>query len=352
MSISTLQDPTKAHDVLDDIESCFWVLLYTALHYFKVKSGGLDLRILDECNEHVVNGKFITTGGLQKLKALGKDIRHLEFESRPLTSAIRAFAKVLSEYHDAKEAYEKASSSDNDAKATQEVVMEVEGIDDKEKQEREERRQQYLKELEEDDLKTEDLKKLKRKYDVTRRHLEGVYAVRDELDEALAMADWPKGNDAVQDQHPKKTANAERKALDKTRDSQQIEAYRQYREGNSGVFPAIGLNPLPMALHSSIGEKRRQPHEPTDDDDRGEGPSNSRAKRSRPTRAPVTPPLKPLRARKPRAERLGSKSKSRESSRSGPRTRSQDSVRTVGSQNQDYDGVRTRSRSRKLGLIN
>ena len=48
MSIALLQNPEKKHDVLDDIESVLWTMLYGSLHWFTYEI--LDGSLLDIAN--------------------------------------------------------------------------------------------------------------------------------------------------------------------------------------------------------------------------------------------------------------------------------------------------------------
>ncbi|CAL1712414.1 unnamed protein product [Somion occarium] len=53
-SILLLRHPKKGHDIHDDLESSFWVLLYISLHYFEHNQGIiLDFSFFDEYKKHV-----------------------------------------------------------------------------------------------------------------------------------------------------------------------------------------------------------------------------------------------------------------------------------------------------------
>ena len=59
MSARLLSNPEKCHEIHDDIESCLWVLVCVAWHFFKHKSSYVvDLRnILDDRQEIILEGK-------------------------------------------------------------------------------------------------------------------------------------------------------------------------------------------------------------------------------------------------------------------------------------------------------
>ncbi|KAH8099798.1 hypothetical protein BXZ70DRAFT_941106 [Cristinia sonorae] len=48
LSAGLASDPTKEHTILDDLESCYWVLLYQGIHYFRSTATVRALRIFDE----------------------------------------------------------------------------------------------------------------------------------------------------------------------------------------------------------------------------------------------------------------------------------------------------------------
>ncbi|KAI0074797.1 hypothetical protein K474DRAFT_1709534 [Panus rudis PR-1116 ss-1] len=66
MSTRLLQDRQKSHDIDDDLESTFWVLLYTAVHHCK-HTGQFDSDIFDEVSVTYHNGSRVTCGGFAKL---------------------------------------------------------------------------------------------------------------------------------------------------------------------------------------------------------------------------------------------------------------------------------------------
>ncbi|KAH8099843.1 hypothetical protein BXZ70DRAFT_222102 [Cristinia sonorae] len=66
LSVDLARHPYKNHDILDDLESCFWVLLWQAIHHLKSSADYTDLEIFKEQNNF---GKTVAMlkGGSWKL---------------------------------------------------------------------------------------------------------------------------------------------------------------------------------------------------------------------------------------------------------------------------------------------
>ncbi|KAI0344262.1 hypothetical protein BDW22DRAFT_1148355 [Trametopsis cervina] len=107
--IKTLREwpSTKAHGIIDDVESCFWVLYYTAIHYYRRSSGYPNLLLFDEHEEQITDGVIVRVGGVFKFSALTFDRKSMAiFESQPMTRVIRTFSNVISDYNPFDEATE------------------------------------------------------------------------------------------------------------------------------------------------------------------------------------------------------------------------------------------------------
>ncbi|KAI0341720.1 hypothetical protein BDW22DRAFT_1358563 [Trametopsis cervina] len=160
MSIAILQDPTKVHSIIDDVESCFWVFFYMACHYFPIKQGRPNLaKLFDEVSEQVGDdGKIYYIGGDAKATALWFDgiTGTIVFKSPPLTQAINDFADLLGLYYSCQET---AKRYPNDRTAQERL-----------------------------DTITTQLEKI-----------EDILAI---FDRAIASGDWPEDDDAVADQFP------------------------------------------------------------------------------------------------------------------------------------------------------
>lgn len=159
MSIDILQNEKKAHSIYDDIESTFWVFYHTALHFFKIKSydpiqGKPSLDIFDEMQTKTgAEGQIVYFGGDLKHAALTKNkITTVQFECAPLTKALHEFASTLRKYH----LWRDAINEDERAPHKQAV-----------------------------------------------RDMEDVDPLIDRLQKLIDTGDWPKGDDAVEDQYPK-----------------------------------------------------------------------------------------------------------------------------------------------------
>ncbi|CAL1708568.1 unnamed protein product [Somion occarium] len=84
ISVALLQEPSKSHEVHDDLESCFWVLLYISLHYFKH-------------NGH----QYRTFGGNLKGSLLTlSQLKKVRWECRPLDELIHVLAKTWKPLYD------------------------------------------------------------------------------------------------------------------------------------------------------------------------------------------------------------------------------------------------------------
>lgn len=104
MSVNHLDKIPKAHSIHDDVESCFWVFVYIAIHYF---SGQLVVaQDSDHCNLFEERTPCEETegyqGGLCKREFLmsGFATDQITFDSEPLTRVLRGFAEVLSQYYE------------------------------------------------------------------------------------------------------------------------------------------------------------------------------------------------------------------------------------------------------------
>ncbi|KAI0344305.1 hypothetical protein BDW22DRAFT_1427927 [Trametopsis cervina] len=173
MSIGILTDPTKAHTIMDDVESCFWVFYYTALHHFKIISGWPRVDIFDEQKQQVKAGRVVFVGGYGKLAALTSGaILDIQFESRPMTDAIHGFSQILGEYYRALFALRDVwRRKADDAKAREELKTVSEKI-------------------------------------------ESVLDIIAIFDESLKSTEWPEDDDAIPDPFPRTPTATERNKPD------------------------------------------------------------------------------------------------------------------------------------------
>ena len=89
ISIQLLQNIAKPHEIFDDLESFFWVILFLAVHRFEYE-GGFQMRVFDETSNAMdtVHGR-ISTGECAKRYWL--DWPQLTFFSKPLGALIHSF---------------------------------------------------------------------------------------------------------------------------------------------------------------------------------------------------------------------------------------------------------------------
>ncbi|CAL1710003.1 unnamed protein product [Somion occarium] len=96
ISVGLLQEPSKPHDVHDDLESCFWVLLYVSLHYFKNNGREVDFKLdfFNEMVERKIGGdQYRAFGGTMKVGLLVvEQLEPVRWECRPLDDLIHALS--------------------------------------------------------------------------------------------------------------------------------------------------------------------------------------------------------------------------------------------------------------------
>lgn len=93
MSTELLQKPGTVHELRHDLESHFFVLLYSALHFVKhIRPSGLDM-------EFIFDHKFTSSITGAHIGGAGKGVMYnkfkCDFESEPLTGLIRALFKLF-----------------------------------------------------------------------------------------------------------------------------------------------------------------------------------------------------------------------------------------------------------------
>ena len=107
-----LFDATKVHDILDDLESLYWVLLYIGIHYFRY-SGHIEPEVFDEYSLriHPVFGQ-ISCGGRSKHSWLHTP--GVVFECRALNKFLSDYATFHSDYFKLIEAAKKDETKQGD----------------------------------------------------------------------------------------------------------------------------------------------------------------------------------------------------------------------------------------------
>ncbi|KAI0085030.1 hypothetical protein BDY19DRAFT_1050818 [Irpex rosettiformis] len=101
MSIGLLQNPKKAHEIIDDFESVFWTKLYGAIHRFK-HTGGISNDVFTENNPQMDAGYTdMIVGGNSKYGILATF--PVTFNCVPLNNLFLRLAVAIKNYYDAKQ---------------------------------------------------------------------------------------------------------------------------------------------------------------------------------------------------------------------------------------------------------
>ncbi|CAL1708965.1 unnamed protein product [Somion occarium] len=158
-----LQYPMKGHDVQDDLESSFWVLLYVSLHYFPHNLGSaFHAGFFDECMEQ--SGLHVGDGKIHLLEGSRKPCDAMSCNSKktcaPLNKLIHAVGKLFNKYQSC---YTSRDDDGEDAEA---------------------------------------------RFRATQEKLEQVDVVLNHFDTTLECDEWPE-NDVLPDQFPSKTRRQE-----------------------------------------------------------------------------------------------------------------------------------------------
>ncbi|KAI0090916.1 hypothetical protein BDY19DRAFT_663841 [Irpex rosettiformis] len=88
LSIEHLEDPSKTHDIMDDLQTLFWVLLWTVIHHFDSSSSATSFNpeIFSEKHSVLIDGKSQDIGGRMKRQFLVKGHEILDLVE-PIQSA-------------------------------------------------------------------------------------------------------------------------------------------------------------------------------------------------------------------------------------------------------------------------
>ncbi|TCD68321.1 hypothetical protein EIP91_011180 [Steccherinum ochraceum] len=91
LSLALSQDAKKVHDVLDDLESCFWVLLYQSLHFFASTADVAEFNLFDYQSDRLVDSEIV--GGAGKAKFLFGRGKSFHFTCKPLQDLIESLRR-------------------------------------------------------------------------------------------------------------------------------------------------------------------------------------------------------------------------------------------------------------------
>ncbi|KAL4242396.1 hypothetical protein ABKN59_011894 [Abortiporus biennis] len=100
ISILLAKQEPKVHSMLDDLESCLWVLLYVALHRFKHSADRVALRMFEEMDNNQCGGDrkflFILAPAMSHLRP---DSKHIIFECKPLNNLVESIRLYFRKFH-------------------------------------------------------------------------------------------------------------------------------------------------------------------------------------------------------------------------------------------------------------
>ena len=119
MSIRLLQDPNKAHELLDDLESVFWVLVYGALKRYLSPNQPSITGLMNMFDEERVDQDNIIIGGQGKANCLWAGrLQHAQFTCASLQGLVHECATWWGMYHRAVD-----GARDVDIPATKAKIM-------------------------------------------------------------------------------------------------------------------------------------------------------------------------------------------------------------------------------------
>ncbi|KAI0337295.1 hypothetical protein BDW22DRAFT_1364281 [Trametopsis cervina] len=101
MSVFLLKNPGKRHALVDDIESCFWLLLYMSVHHFKHTGLPIDLEMFDQSTQKLdEDGILQLFGGSKKNDFFfSMDINKIHFSCKPLEDVLQKFGLLLNDFY-------------------------------------------------------------------------------------------------------------------------------------------------------------------------------------------------------------------------------------------------------------
>ncbi|CAL1708930.1 unnamed protein product [Somion occarium] len=131
ISILLLRDPKKGHDVHDDLESSFWVLLYVSLHYFPHNLGpAFDAGFFDEYKEQpdlrAGDGKIRPLGGFEKAGFLNYTLQDIIWECAPLNTLIHVVGNIFDDYNTS---HRKRNNNENEAARFSAIQEQLDRVD-------------------------------------------------------------------------------------------------------------------------------------------------------------------------------------------------------------------------------
>ncbi|THH26969.1 hypothetical protein EUX98_g7223 [Antrodiella citrinella] len=124
LSIALGWKPSKPHDVSDDLESCYWVLLYTAIHYY---ASDAKIAVLDMFNQFTLelDGDTVeTTGGDAKMLYVeNRKNARVTFQSGPLHRTLKRLGHCIHRYYNMVLAFNEAHSETEEEEEEDEPMV-------------------------------------------------------------------------------------------------------------------------------------------------------------------------------------------------------------------------------------
>lgn len=97
MSVRLASGANMAHVFMDDLEPCFWVLLWQAIHFFESDATAYHPTMFNEYKNDETSGEM--TGGAKKWHFLLSRSKRVTFTCRPLNDLVEKFGNFLRTYY-------------------------------------------------------------------------------------------------------------------------------------------------------------------------------------------------------------------------------------------------------------
>lgn len=99
LSIALLQGSGfKEHEIQDDLESCYWALLYICFHHYKHNCPRFSLKFFDEY-EGPEDNKPPSGGKLKYFFITQSEVEEIEWDCQPLNDLIHKLTAILAKYY-------------------------------------------------------------------------------------------------------------------------------------------------------------------------------------------------------------------------------------------------------------
>lgn len=100
MSIPLLENPDNIHDLVDDLESVFWVFVYVAVKRFSAQEQPLRHRLMLMFDEETLDSQYRIVGGCRKTSCLfSNDLLRSRFTDGTLHKLLSDIGHCWDMYH-------------------------------------------------------------------------------------------------------------------------------------------------------------------------------------------------------------------------------------------------------------